>query len=189
MNSTKSKILSVATELFAKHGYSETSAQMIADHCQIAQTTVFYHFKSKEVLLRAIIDQAITHNRSLYQAKAVPETNAREQLKTRLLSNLNWAYEFPQEAQVLIMLFNFTKTNIELRDLVTQVIDEGRGLVEQTLMELNEAEGLDLNVKLLAIEAQQLVNGMMFQILVRTDRDETFKQAIKNTERWIERLA
>ena len=53
----KEAILKVATVLFANKGFTDTSVQELARLTGVAEGTVFYHFKSKEGLLLAILEQ------------------------------------------------------------------------------------------------------------------------------------
>ena len=52
-------ILQAATELFALKGYKGTAASEIAERADVAQGTVFHHFKSKENLLISICDELV----------------------------------------------------------------------------------------------------------------------------------
>ena len=53
----KNEILDAAEELFAARGYEETSTGDILDRVGIARGTLYYHFKSKEDILDALIDR------------------------------------------------------------------------------------------------------------------------------------
>ncbi len=55
----KEAILGAATELFARKGYKGTAVSEIADQADVAQGTVFHHFKSKENLLISICDELV----------------------------------------------------------------------------------------------------------------------------------
>jgi AcrR family transcriptional regulator len=57
-NSTKQRILLAATELFAKRGYSTVSVRDIGDQVGVTAAALYNHFSGKEVLWKAIIDQA-----------------------------------------------------------------------------------------------------------------------------------
>lgn len=48
-------ILEAATELFAEQGYAGTSTSEIANKAEVAEGTIFKHFKSKKGLLMAIV--------------------------------------------------------------------------------------------------------------------------------------
>jgi AcrR family transcriptional regulator len=54
--SKKESILQAATLLFSKNGFRHTSIQEIANMTGAAEGTIFYHFKSKEGLFLAILD-------------------------------------------------------------------------------------------------------------------------------------
>lgn len=48
-------ILEAATDLFAEKGYAGTSTSEIANKAEVAEGTIFKHFKSKKGLLLAIV--------------------------------------------------------------------------------------------------------------------------------------
>jgi AcrR family transcriptional regulator len=53
----KESILKVATFMFAHKGFADTSGQEIARLTGVAEGTIFYHFKTKEGLLLAILEK------------------------------------------------------------------------------------------------------------------------------------
>ena len=53
----KNEILDAAAELFVAKGYEETSTGDILDRVGIARGTLYYHFKSKEDILDALIER------------------------------------------------------------------------------------------------------------------------------------
>ena len=53
----KNEILDAAAELFVTKGYEETSTGDILDRVGIARGTLYYHFKSKEDILDALIER------------------------------------------------------------------------------------------------------------------------------------
>ena len=53
----KSEILDAAEELFAAKGYEKTSTGDILERVGIARGTLYYHFKSKEDILDALIER------------------------------------------------------------------------------------------------------------------------------------
>ncbi len=65
----KNEILDVAGRLFAAKGYDHTSTNDILEEIGIARGTLYYHFKSKEDILDAMIDRMI--GQMLAQAKAL----------------------------------------------------------------------------------------------------------------------
>ena len=55
----KKEILDIAEELFTAKGYDNTSTTDILERVGIARGTIYYHFKSKEEILDALIDRII----------------------------------------------------------------------------------------------------------------------------------
>ena len=53
----KNEILDAAEELFVTKGYDKTSTGDILDKVGIARGTLYYHFKSKEDILNAMIER------------------------------------------------------------------------------------------------------------------------------------
>jgi len=54
-------IRSVATQLFARHGYEGVSLQAIAERVGVTKQTLLYHFPSKDVLRKAVLEQVFSH--------------------------------------------------------------------------------------------------------------------------------
>ena len=55
------QIRSVATQLFARHGYEGVSLQAIAERVGVTKQTLLYHFSSKDVLRKAVLEQVFSH--------------------------------------------------------------------------------------------------------------------------------
>lgn len=59
--SKKQAILEVATKLFSKNGFKDTSMADLANVIGTAQGTIFYHFNSKEQLFLAVLKSVKEH--------------------------------------------------------------------------------------------------------------------------------
>lgn len=55
---TKLKIQQVALKLFAKRGYKAVSIRDICKEVGIKESSIYYHYKNKQAILDAILDQA-----------------------------------------------------------------------------------------------------------------------------------
>lgn len=53
---TRQRIQEVALELFAEQGYERTSLRAIAERLQVTKAALYYHFKTKEDILRAVFE-------------------------------------------------------------------------------------------------------------------------------------
>jgi AcrR family transcriptional regulator len=52
----KERIQQVAIELFTNQGYDKTSLREIAERLDVSKAALYYHFKSKEEILRSIVE-------------------------------------------------------------------------------------------------------------------------------------
>jgi AcrR family transcriptional regulator len=57
MTEKQEKILQSALELYAKEGYNATSTSKVAKHAGVSEGLIFRHFRNKEGLLQAILDE------------------------------------------------------------------------------------------------------------------------------------
>ena len=55
--SKKETILQAATVLFSKNGFKETSTADLAKMINVAEGTIFYHFKTKDKLFLAVLEE------------------------------------------------------------------------------------------------------------------------------------
>jgi AcrR family transcriptional regulator len=53
---TRARILQVASELFIQQGYEGTSLREIADRLGITKAALYYHFRSKDEILRELLE-------------------------------------------------------------------------------------------------------------------------------------
>jgi TetR/AcrR family transcriptional regulator len=58
---SSAQIRVAATKLFATHGYEGVSLQAIADAVGVAKQTLLYHYPSKDLLRRAVIEHVFEH--------------------------------------------------------------------------------------------------------------------------------
>ncbi len=57
---TRTRILDTSLELFSEHGFDGTTLQEIADRLGFTKAALYYHFRSKDDLLDALLTPAIT---------------------------------------------------------------------------------------------------------------------------------
>lgn len=57
----REQILTEATRLFSAHGFDGTSLKEIADKVGIRKPSLLYHFRSKDDLRRAVLEQMLHH--------------------------------------------------------------------------------------------------------------------------------
>jgi AcrR family transcriptional regulator len=52
---TRARIQAVAVEMFTEHGYDKTSLREIAEALGVTKAALYYHFKSKEDIIRSLL--------------------------------------------------------------------------------------------------------------------------------------
>ncbi len=132
----REEIVQAVIDLAAEGGQSQLSTQAIADRVGIAQPTVFRHFRTRDLILQAVIDWISRHLLGLVMAIATGNGSARERLPRLLTRQLEFIARHPglprllfservhQDSPVLKqsvgrVMANWTRT-------VTELIREGQ---------------------------------------------------------------
>jgi AcrR family transcriptional regulator len=58
---TRKRLLDVAVALFIRHGFAGTSLQMIADELGFTKAAIYYHFRTRDELLVAVMEPMLHH--------------------------------------------------------------------------------------------------------------------------------
>jgi AcrR family transcriptional regulator len=53
---TRARLVEVATELFARKGFEETSTEAVLDAADVSRGSLYHHFRSKEALFEAVLE-------------------------------------------------------------------------------------------------------------------------------------
>ena len=72
---TRARIQQVALELFAEQGYERTSLREIAERLGVTKAALYYHFKSKEDIVRSLVEDYFGQHRRR-RARAAPSPPA-----------------------------------------------------------------------------------------------------------------
>lgn len=90
MNNYKKDIISTAINLFAEHGYHNTSMNMIAEEADVSKGGLYWHFSSKKDLYREIVEipfnDYINYIKDVEQKEISPE----KKLKNMVLLQNRW---------------------------------------------------------------------------------------------------
>ena len=73
------RVIEAAVELFAEHGVTGTSLQMIADHLGVTKAAVYYQFHAKEDIVLAVLEEALVDMTAFVtaaEAEATPDAAA-----------------------------------------------------------------------------------------------------------------
>jgi len=99
MASTRDTILDVAQELFTEQGYERTSLREIAERVGVTKAALYYHFASKEELIRALLEPMAEMELEFVQD--MPEAPTLEEWADMLDRFIEWMLEHPGTFQLL----------------------------------------------------------------------------------------
>ncbi len=161
---TKDRILSAAFRLFYKQGYSRVSVDAIADLADVTKRTVYYHFKSKDEIVTAVMEVQHLHLLAQYQTWLEPNSNTPREIVIGLFSKLkDWADGSDWLGS------GFSRVSAELADMrghpARLAASRHKKAVEIWLADRFKAAGVT-DADLLAREIMLLIEGSMGLALI-----------------------
>lgn len=78
--SARGKLLQVAAHLFRNKGYERTTVRDLASAVGIQSGSIFHHFKSKDEILRSVMEETLSYNTALMDAALAEAGSARERV-------------------------------------------------------------------------------------------------------------
>jgi AcrR family transcriptional regulator len=103
VSDTKQRIQAVARELFAQQGVQRTSLQEIADKLGITKPALYYHFASREDLVRSIVQPLIDDGE-----KFLREQEARGSIEPRELLEGFFEFHYRHKQEIMLILSELT---------------------------------------------------------------------------------
>ncbi len=102
-DSARGRLLIKAAHLFKVKGYERTTVRDLASEVGIQSGSIFHHFKTKELILKAVMDEAIRYNTALMLDAVAKASNPREQLLALIRCELNSITGFTGEAMSVLV--------------------------------------------------------------------------------------
>ncbi len=79
-DSARGKLLQMAAHLFRNKGYERTTVRDLASAVGIQSGSIFHHFKSKDEILRSVMEGTVRYNTALMRAELAQATSVRERV-------------------------------------------------------------------------------------------------------------
>src|SRR5262245_41690111 len=98
----REEILDAAARLFARHGYSETDTQFLADQLQIGKGTLYRYFPSKQELFLAAVDRVMHKLRGQIDADIAGSDDALDRIERAVHAYLRFFADNPDFVELLI---------------------------------------------------------------------------------------
>ncbi len=113
----KQQILEVASEIFSKTGYYETSMKDVAQKAGIAVGTIYIYYKNKEELLDGIYKYASTLLLDQIKKKIATVSDPLERLHIFISESIQFGFNHPY--YFLIVFVDFRRKAVEFPNSVT----------------------------------------------------------------------
>ncbi len=143
---TRDKIIETAIQLFNEQGSRAISTNHIAATIGISPGNLYYHFRNKEDIIRAIFEQMDAFGVAQYQIildKYPPGTFEALEQTFVMIQEYNWRYRFfKRELTSLIMndgllRERFHATNRQMQDMIRFTLDGG--IANGSVKHINDA--------------------------------------------------
>ena len=187
----KQELLKIAYRLIISKGYEETSIDEIIAEAQIAKGTFYYHFKSKEEMLEALINMMITEQTQ--RAKEILSAPLPVPQKTvAVITSLR-----PNSDEATIQDALNRKDNIAMHEKINRrIIDEAVPILSEVVAEgiaqgILDCDNISERVRMILIISSDMFNHTSFtsaDIDVFIDAVEKILGAKKDTFGFIRQL-
>ena len=126
-DSARGKLLQTAAHLFRSKGYERTTVRDLASAVGIQSGSIFHHFKSKDEILKAVMEETILYNTALMRAALADARDPREQVLSLIRCELQSIMGGTGEAMG-VLVYEWRSLNadsqahiLRLRDLYEQI--------------------------------------------------------------------
>ena len=102
-DSAKGRLLQAAATLFKEKGYERTTVRDLANEVGIQSGSIFHHFKTKEEILKAVMEEAIRYNTERMKRALSNSETTREKLLELIKCELTSITGFTGEAMSVLV--------------------------------------------------------------------------------------
>jgi len=182
--SLREEILEVSKEILIEDGFSKMSMRKIAKRADITATSIYLHFKNKDDLLLALIEESIENLKKALMDVIDPSKDLIRQLEDLAETYIDYALKHPEEYQVIYMVrpeempkypkekFKNIRSTYEL---LADIISNGKK------NELIEVESSLISAYTLWAQLHGVVSVILSKRLdTRIPRDQFIEQAVEN---------
>ena len=175
-------IVNVACKIFNRHGFKKTTMDEIALACHKGKSSIYYYFKSKEDIFRAVVEREAEELKERLDRTIRKDDQAVDRLKAyilfrlyrvRSLENFYAALNEDSLSHMDFILEIRRNFDMEERQLVREILDDGmrNGSFHITSSEIG------------AIAISTMMKGLELPLLLseehKTDREELLEDLIR----------
>ena len=175
-------IVGIARRIFTRYGFRKTTMEEIANASQMGKSSIYYYFKSKEEIFRAVVEFEATMLKEQLSRIISKNNSPPERIKAYILFRLHHVrtlenfYAALNEETLSYMGFILEiRRNFEAeeQELVSKILEDG---MEQGVFQLSSS-------KIGAIAISTMMKGLELPLLLdeahKTDREELMEDLIR----------
>lgn len=117
---SREQVLLGAAKLMRQQGYDATTLRQIAASVGIKAGSIYYHFRSKEEILDAVLDLGITTVHDAVRREVIalgPDASARAKIEVAIRTHLQALFEHGDYASVNMRIYGLLPEDIRLRNM------------------------------------------------------------------------
>jgi AcrR family transcriptional regulator len=138
--SAKGRLLATAATLFNQKGYERTTVRDLASAVGIQSGSIFHHFKTKEAILKAMMEETIIFNTRLMKEKLEVASTPKEKLLALIICELESINGVTGDAMA-VLVYEWRSLNEKNQAYILKLRDEYESLWIDALT-LAKNEGL-----------------------------------------------
>ena len=178
----RTHIVSVARRIFTRYGFRKATMEEIARSSQMGKSSIYYYFKSKEEIFRAVVELEARLLRERLSRIISKNNSPQERLKAYILFRLhhirtleNFYAALNEEALSHMGFILEIRRNFETeeQELVGEILEDG---MKQEVFQMTSA-------KIGAIAISTMMKGLELPLLLdeahKTDREELMDDLIR----------
>jgi TetR/AcrR family transcriptional regulator, cholesterol catabolism regulator len=159
MKTSREQLLTQISQLFFEKGYEKTSIRDISSVSGISHAALYYHFKNKEEMLFAIIDNLI--ERALVHMRAELDTVRNPEDKIAWIIGVHINFYVEHRAQTKVLLHERGSLAGEYARIISEKETEYVNFMREILQEIIENFGVDIDVNVATFCLMGMLNWII----------------------------
>lgn len=181
---SRSSIIALATDAFARNGYQSSSLRDIADEAGMTAASFYYHFGSKEELLRHIIVDSMDRLTELLMKELATNGTLEERFGRLLRAHIRFTYDNAGSSKIIADESRYLSPERfeSIRDKQVSILNIYRNLISSLQ---SDGKAMPGDVNLAAFLVLSTVNG--FVRWFRPGRSADLEAAVDETANYAQR--
>ena len=134
----RKELTRLAAQLFVQEGFDRTTVRMLAQEMGIKSGSLFHHFKDKQEILAAVIEEG-THNALAIARRALDESPPSSEARLRAMARAHLETLFTDRNAHVVALFEWRRLDDSAKAHLSHLRDAYEALWVQVIEEALEA--------------------------------------------------